>query len=95
METELVHLKIENANLKSRLEDLEERIEYYKKRIKKTELSSMPFVPIMSNPYEMSEANSARDSKPIEEQSSSKCKFCTFRHMFLKILTYSEKGIQS
>ena len=74
LETDLCHLKIENANLQSKVEDLEERNEYYKKRIKRTEINSMGLATMMYNPY-TTDNSSAREPAKVnteEHQSSGK-----------------------
>jgi len=71
-EAELWALKIENANFRSQLEDAEEKIEYYKSRIKKVNnegaihkfnMFNMPMV----NPYDEVEHHSFREPRsPLE-----------------------------
>jgi hypothetical protein len=71
IEAELCHLKIENANLKSRLEDAEEKVEYYKERVRKLDAEgpihrfNMVNM-VMTNPYSAPDVFSARNPVKLD-----------------------------
>jgi hypothetical protein len=66
--------------MQSKVEDLEERNDYYKKRIKRQDINSMGLATMMSNPYENTESNSHSETTKTNEehQSSGKGKFRTW-----------------